>query len=180
MSEEKKIIDSFDGEYRFLSNFYQYPFEYRGLVYPNAEAAFQAQKCSNDEGRIKYTLVKNPVAAKRMGRKEPDLPQDWDQISYGIMKEILTAKFAVDSVKPLKEPREMTMKLWNTGDAELIEGNHWHDNLWGACSCERCRNREHKKRLGKILMEIRDMIDTKMLECASGEMMYFWEKENED
>ena len=56
-------ISSFRGEYRFLSNFYQYPFEYKGLVYPNAEAAFQAQKCSTEEGKIKYTKQKNPVRA---------------------------------------------------------------------------------------------------------------------
>ena len=31
--------------HRFLSNFYQHPFTYNGLVYPNAEAALQAQKC---------------------------------------------------------------------------------------------------------------------------------------
>ena len=36
------IIDSFKGEYSFLSNFYQYPVTYGGLTYPTAEAAFQA------------------------------------------------------------------------------------------------------------------------------------------
>ena len=35
-------ITSFRDAYRFLSNFYQHPFAYKGLVYPNAEAAFQA------------------------------------------------------------------------------------------------------------------------------------------
>lgn len=42
------MINSFRGEFRFLSNFYQCPFEYGGLIYSNAEAAYQAQKCSND------------------------------------------------------------------------------------------------------------------------------------
>lgn len=63
-------ITTFRREYHFLSNFYQYPFTYKGLVYPNAEAAFQAQKCSSDADRIKYTLQKNPVRAKQMGKKE--------------------------------------------------------------------------------------------------------------
>lgn len=103
-------ICSFRDEYRFLSNFYQRPFEYNGLVYPNAEAAFQAQKCSNDADRVKYTLQKNPVRVKQMGKKEPNLPTDWDSISYGIMNEILHAKFSMP---------ELADKLKATGDAYL-------------------------------------------------------------
>ena len=44
-----KVIDEFRGEYGFLSNFHQHPFEYKGLTYPNSEAAFQAQKCATEE-----------------------------------------------------------------------------------------------------------------------------------
>lgn len=52
-------ISTFRGEYHFLSNFYQHPFEYRGLVYPNAEAAFQAQKCSTDADSQVYSSEKS-------------------------------------------------------------------------------------------------------------------------
>ena len=139
-------ISSFREEYRFLSNFYQHPFEYEGLVYPNAEAAFQAQKCSSDEEKIKYTTQKNPVRAKQMGKKEPNLPADWDEISYDIMREMLRAKFSV---------HELAEKLRATGDAYLEEGNHWHDNRWGKCTCEKCSTKKGLNQLGKILMEIR-------------------------
>lgn len=142
-----KKITSFREEYRFLSNFYQCPFEYNGLTYPNAEAAFQAQKCSNDEDRIKYTLQKNPVRVKQMGKKEPNLPSDWDEISYGIMKDILHAKFSVP---------ELAEKLKATDGYYLEEGNHWHDNRWGKCTCEKCSTKEGQNWLGKILMDIRD------------------------
>ena len=81
-------ISSFRGCYHFLSNFYQHPVEYKGLTYPNAEAAFQAQKCENEDEKVKYTLIKNPVAAKRMGKNEPNLPADWDKLSIEIMKDI--------------------------------------------------------------------------------------------
>ena len=145
-------ICSFREEYRFLSNFYQYSFEYNGLVYPNAEAAFQAQKCSNDADRVKYTLQKNPVRVKQMGKKEPNLPVDWDSISYGIMNEILHAKFSVP---------ELADKLKATGDAYLEEGNHWHDNRWGKCTCEKCSTKEGQNWLGKILMSIRDELNAK-------------------
>lgn len=146
---ENRIINDFSGDYRFLSNFYQCPFEYKGLTYPNAEAAFQAQKCATEEEKIKYTTTKNPVVAKRMGKKEPGVPSNWDEICYGIMKDILTAKFTIP---------ELREKLKATGDATLIEGNHWHDNRWGKCTCDRCQNKDGQNWLGKILMEVRDSL----------------------
>ncbi len=36
-----------------------------------------------------------------------------------------------------------------TGDAELIEGNHWGDTFWGVC------NGVGQNNLGKLLMAIR-------------------------
>lgn len=145
-------ITSFREEYRFLSNFYQYSFEYNGLTYPNAEAAFQAQKCSNEEDKIKYALQKNPVRAKQMGKKEPNLSKDWDEISYDIMNDILHAKFSVP---------ELAEKLIATGDTYLEEGNHWHDNRWGKCTCEKCSAKEGQNHLGKILMGIRTELQNK-------------------
>ena len=60
------VINDFRGEYGFLSNFYSSPFEYKGLVYPNSQAAFQAQKCATEEAKIKYTEVKNTVKSLLM------------------------------------------------------------------------------------------------------------------
>ncbi len=155
------IIGEFTGEYRFLSNFYQCPFEYKGLIYPNAEAAFQAQKCLNDEERIKYTLTKNPVVAKRMGKKEPGFPSNWDEICYGIMEDILRKKFQVP---------ELREKLLSTGDSVLIEGNRWHDNRWGHCTCEKCQQKDGQNWLGKILMNIREELK-KEAECHNTEQI---------
>lgn len=140
-------IDSFKDEYRFLSNFYQTPVTYGGLTYPNAEAAFQAQKCRNEADKIKYTQVKNPVRAKQMGKKEPGLPENWREISYDIMLDIERAKFSTP---------EIAGKLLSTGDTELVEGNNHHDNLWGDCSCARCAAKVGENRLGKILMQVRE------------------------
>lgn len=138
-------ITLFRGEHRFLSNFHQTPVGYEGLTYPNAEAAFQAQKCGCREDKVKYTLIKNPVRAKQMGRKER-LPANWDEIAPGIMLEVVRAKFAVP---------EMAQLLLSTGDAELVEGNTHHDNRWGECVCPRCADKHGENRLGKILMQVR-------------------------
>ena len=143
------VISSFRGDHHFLSNFYPHPFEYEGLTYPNAEAAFQAQKCSDPAGRIRYTRIKNPVIAKRMGRHE-SLPADWEATCFDIMNAILHQKFAVP---------ELAQLLLSTGDAYLEEGNHWHDNRWGNCSCDKCREKTGQNWLGKILMGIRDELN---------------------
>lgn len=140
------VINSFRDQHRFLSNFHQCPFEYDGLTYPNAEAAFQAQKCSDLAGRIRYTHIKNPVIAKRLGRHET-LPADWDATCFDLMNAILHQKFA--------NP-ELAQLLLATGDAYLEEGNHWHDNRWGRCTCDKCRANDGQNWLGKILMNIRD------------------------
>ena len=47
---------------------------------------------------------------------------------------------------------DLREKLVATGDAELIEGNHWNDTCWGVCKGIGQNN------LGKILMEVRDML----------------------
>lgn len=147
-------IDSFRDEYRFLSNFYQTPVTYRGLTYPNGEAAFQAQKCQCEKDKLKYTLIKNPVRAKQMGKKEPDLPANWRELSVEIMLGVLRAKFSVP---------EMAERLLATGDAELVEGNTHHDNLWGDCSCPKCANKVGQNRLGNLLMQVREELHNRQM-----------------
>jgi predicted NAD-dependent protein-ADP-ribosyltransferase YbiA (DUF1768 family) len=39
---------------------------------------------------------------------------------------------------------------------ELIEGNYWHDNCWGSCTCIKCADRPKQNALGKILMLVRE------------------------
>lgn len=62
------------------------------------------------------------------------------------MLDILRAKFAVP---------ELAEMLESTSDAYLEEGNHWHDNRWGNCICEKCRAKEGENLLGEILMRVR-------------------------
>ncbi len=89
-----------------------------------------------------------------MGKKEPNLPKNWDEISYDIMLDILRAKFSIP---------ELAEMLESTGDAYLEEGNYWHDNRWGNCTCEKCSIKEGENWLGKILMHIRHTNRTKYM-----------------
>lgn len=135
------MILSFRDEYFFLSNFYPVEIKLDGIVYPNAETAFQAQKTLDVEERRKFSMLKNPVQAKRLGRKVK-LRDDWEEVKLDIMTEVVSQKF-------LQHPHLIEMLL-QTGDEELIEGNKWGDRFWGVCKGV------GENHLGKILMKIRD------------------------
>ena len=131
------MIDKFEGEYAFLSNFYDCPVNY-GLTYRNSEAAFQAMK---DPCRDIEFINLNASRAKALGRKVK-LRSDWEEIKDTIMLEVLRCKF--DTNPGLKE------KLIATGDEFLVEGNTWGDTYWGVC------NGKGRNNLGHLLMKVRD------------------------
>lgn len=64
------------------------------------------------------------------------------------MKKALLAKF--------KQNISLKELLLETNDCYLIEGNYWHDNIWGICYCKKCENIKGENRLGKLLMKIRN------------------------
>jgi predicted NAD-dependent protein-ADP-ribosyltransferase YbiA (DUF1768 family) len=51
---------------------------------------------------------------------------------------------------------EHAEKLLATGNATLIEGNHWHDQYWGDCTCAKHRDVPGMNILGKLLMQVRE------------------------
>lgn len=141
----EKVIDCFDGEYAFLSNFYEHPIEINGVTYKSTEHAFQAMKATNKADHDLIVNAQTPGQAKRLGKKI-QLRSDWEDIKYIVMQDILRVKFASP---------ELGQLLMATGDATLIEGNTWHDNLWGNCTCPRCADKVGKNWLGNILMGVR-------------------------
>lgn len=144
------VIDKFDGEYAFLSNFYPSPINYEidvgcFVTAPTVEHAFQAAKACHvgDETWVLY--AKTPGEAKRRGRSIYLNPK-WEEYKEDAMLNFLRQKFAIP---------EFRDKLLSTGDAILIEGTTWHDNYWGVCYCSKC-NGHGKNRLGKLLMKVRE------------------------
>ena len=142
------MINCFDGEYAFLSNFYEHPIQYQGIVYPTNEHFFQAMKSLKEDERKMIAAAETPGKAKRLGRSITLRP-DWEMIKYGVMLLGLRLKFC---------DIELREKLRKTGDEMLVEGNYWHDNTWGDCSCEQCRNIPGQNRLGRLLMQVRNEI----------------------
>lgn len=133
-------INSFDGPYAFLSNFYPARTEYDGLVFPTSEHAYQAAKTTNPRYREAFTeSIIPPAVAKRMA-KVLERRDDWDAVKLAVMTNVVAAKF--------KDPGLAEM-LVATGDAEIIEGNTWGDVFWGVCAGK------GRNELGKILMSLR-------------------------
>ena len=137
------MINSFRDEYFFLSNFYEADVEYKGLVYKNNEAAFQAQKVLDDEVKCSFCDL-NPSMAKRKGRRVA-LLSDWNDLKFDIMYEICLAKFS--------QHEDLKQKLLDTKDKHLEEGNNWGDRIWGTV------NGKGQTHLGKILMRVREELN---------------------
>jgi len=136
-------IDSFQGEYRFLSNFWLCTIVYNGgYIYGSTEAAYQAAKSLNPADHVRFTRM-SPGVSKREG-KRLIIRDDWDIVKTRIMVELVRQKFTSHN--------DLKMLLLNTGDALLVEGNTWGDTFWGVC------NGKGENKLGKILMMVRQEI----------------------
>ena len=136
------MINQFRGEYFFLSNFFESPIIYKGISYKNNEAAFQAQKVNSPGEQSEFSNL-TPADAKRKGRRvklRKDV--DWDAVKTTYMYEIVKAKFMQNA--------ELRIKLLETGNEHLEEGNTWGDRIWGTV------NGVGQNRLGKILMKVRE------------------------
>ena len=142
------MIKVFEGEFAFLSNFWPSPFTYEGITYATNEHFFQAMKTLDPKERAWIASSETPGVAKRRGRTCA-LRHDWEQIKDEVMLTGLRIKFSHPSLRT---------QLIMTGDQELMEGTTWHDNEWGNCSFERCKNIPGRNKLGKLLMQVRNEI----------------------
>lgn len=139
--QERESIDMFREEYEFLSNFYPAKMEFENITYHNSEAAYQAQKCKYSEDKLKFANM-YADEAKKFGRKV-EMREDWDEVKVDLMTKIVEAKF-------YQHP-ELAIRLLETGDKPLKEGNYWGDVFWGIDHI----TGEGENHLGQILMELR-------------------------
>jgi len=133
-----KSIDTFDGEYVWLSNFYPCVVRFEEHVFPSVENAYQAAKFPSEE-RDQFVTMR-PGVAKKLGRTAT-LPGDWNLRRIDVMITLLRYKFEAGT--------GLAAKLMATGDAELIEGNYWNDTFWGVY------RGKGENMLGQLLMAIR-------------------------
>ena len=140
------MINKFEGEYFFLSNFYPSPIVIKDredeFIAKTVEHYFQYMKTPSMEEGAGILSANTPGEAKRLGRK-CHLRKDWEQVKDEVMLTALRKKFTIPELKK---------KLIATGDKELVEGNLWHDCFWGVCEGV------GQNKLGKLLMQVREEI----------------------
>lgn len=145
------MITSFRNENYFLSNMFPTKVTVPWGTYECSEAAFQAAKCADETQKTMFINI-DGFTAKKLGGiygyngHKIVLRSDWNEISYDIMRQVVTAKFSNNI---------LATKLLATGDEELVEGSK-NDRLWGAVW--NGTTWEGENRLGKILMETRQNI----------------------
>lgn len=136
-------ISSFQGPYRFLSNFFPSPINWANREWPTVEHAYQAAKCTTQDEATAILNAPSPGIAKRIGNRT-SLRSDWLEIRYYVMYELLLLKFAPGSA--------LATHLLMTAPHVLIEGNSWGDRYWGMCNS----TWQGENKLGILLMHIRN------------------------
>ena len=136
--EHNMDILKFQGQHRWLSNFWPAQVVLDGKIFPSVECAYQAAKT--------HPLQRGPFLyceawqAKRLGRTV-ELRSDWEQVKVPTMRSLIEQKFAPDT--------ELGEKLKATGNCQIVEGNYWGDVFWGVCKGR------GQNWLGRLLMERR-------------------------
>lgn len=142
-----KIINKFDGDFGFLSNFSPHSFrDGNGVLWRTNEHYYQAMKTIDMVERGKIWSAATPGMAKKIGQNVT-MRSHWENLSVGCMYDGIEMKF--------RQNTDIQDLLKSTKDYQLIEGNNWHDNIWGDCHCSKCKNIIGKNLLGQVLMLIR-------------------------
>jgi ribA/ribD-fused uncharacterized protein len=145
----RRALEDFQGNGFFLSNFAPASVMFEGVGYPTVEHAYQAAKTLEPGEREKIRGASTPGLARKLGRKLTKRP-DWSDLKVDIMRDLVRQKF--------EGHPDLKKRLLATGEAELVEGNTWHDNFWGDCRCDRCASSPGQNWLGRILMEVRQQL----------------------
>lgn len=132
-------------EYGCFSNFSKHGFELDGKYWMTSEHYFQAKKFIGTECEEEVRISSTPMKAANIGRdRSKPLRKDWEEVKDDIMRKAVLEKF--------KANNDAKKILLSTGDEEIIEKTT-KDYYWG-CG----EDGSGKNMLGKILMEIRDIL----------------------
>lgn len=140
-------IHRFQGQYRFLSNFWHAPIYWTGdngheWIFPSNEHAYQAWKCRRQSQVVQIQTAKTAAHAKWLGQRV-ELRPDWDTKRMRVMLFVNRLKY--------RQHEHLARRLIETGEATLEEGNNWGDRFWGVC----LKTHKGENHLGHILMQVR-------------------------
>jgi ribA/ribD-fused uncharacterized protein len=135
------MINSFTGEYSWLSNFEPVEIEFNGIKYPSVEHAYMSAKSGDPQWKKLCAIIPSAGKIKRASR-EVDLVPNWEEVKVSVMWECIVQKF---SQQPFKG------RLLATGFETLIEGNNHKDEYWGVS----LKTHMGRNMLGGLIMHYR-------------------------
>lgn len=142
------------------SNFYPAPIKLDGKIWPTTEHYFQAMKFLDLSCQELIRRQPSPGQAAKLGRSRTlPLRKDWESVKDNVMRKALEAKFT--------QHPDLKKELLETGDAKLIEDSpvDWY---WGWGS-----DHKGKNMLGKLLMELREKLNSKNTYSNSDDSNYY-------
>lgn len=138
-------IETFAGEYAFLSMKARCAIQIDSKEYQNLTSAWLAQGVP-EENRQEFTGL-NAHQARRLFSQLPHL-EGWDEMRIGALRSVCEAKF--------QQNPALAEKLRATGSRPIVyDTTGSHDNELGRCACAGCRNQRSKNLFGRILMDVR-------------------------
>lgn len=147
IKELSKKVKQFNGEYRWLSNFWNKNvlIVHEGITFTSNENFYQAMKTKDVDKRIQISKM-SEADAKAEGKwieKSHMFRDNWNDIKVKVMAYGLKQKFSNPILK---------QKLLDTEDMVIEEGNTWNDTFWGID----LKTGEGENNLGILLMKLRN------------------------
>ncbi|MER9436671.1 NADAR family protein [Mesorhizobium sp. M0618] len=141
-----KEINAFQGDYRWLSNFWHAPIVIGGWTWESNEHAYQAAKSLDPKD---WQLIQNQRSASyaKVYGSKVTIREDWNDIKLAVMAELTAAKY--------DQNPDLKAKLMATKGVMLVEGNHWGDTFWGV-DLRVGGSGMGLNHLGRIIMDYRD------------------------
>lgn len=136
-------IKYYEQWFDIFNNFSAYAVEMDGVIYPTAEHAYQAAKCTDPNGKKKIAAARSPLESKELSNvtysqaKDPD----WDIKKLEVMEAIYRAK--------LSQHPAVKEALLRSGDEEIVEDSPV-DYFWGCGADGSGQNHS-----GKLWMKLR-------------------------
>lgn len=137
------MIEEFQGEYRWLSNFVSCSIMLNGIMYRSVEHAYMSAKSDNIDWKEFCQNTEKPGAVKKASYSLA-INANWNKYKkHIIMWQCLQQKYR-------QEP--YMSKLIATDDTYIQEGNNHNDDHWGFCF----KKKKGLNILGHMIMDIRE------------------------
>ena len=142
------MITEFQNEYRWLSNFAPVKIKLDGLEFSSVEHAYMSAKSDDEEWKKFCSNPNNTAGDVKRKSRSVILKDNWNEIKLEVMASCIEQKFNTEPYR---------IKLLETNNEYLQEGNRWNDKFWGVC----LKTNKGENHLGKLIMDVRSALAKK-------------------